>query len=186
MNKIDKILHYWFDHPNNETRDKLWWGKNPAADAHIKHTFGDDVTKVIAGDYDYWGNTANGRLALIILLDQMSRQIYRDDTRAFAQDPKALQLALQGIKLEQYQELEPIKRVFFYIPLEHSEDKQVQQYCVELYQALAEINPAFQIQLDFALRHKAIINQFGRFPHRNTILGRESTEHEVEFLQQSN
>ena len=186
MNKIDEILHYWFDHPSDAARNKLWWDKNTIVDIYITKMFGDDLGKAIKGEYDVWADTAEGRLALIILLDQFSRQIFRDDPRAFAQDQKALQLAVNGVELGQDSKLEDIQRLFFYMPFTHSESKQVQQRNIELFGALADANPSFNTQLDFALRHKAIIDQFGRYPHRNIILGRQSTDNEVEFLKQPN
>ena len=192
--KMQHILDFWFGEiaasGNVSNHYQMqWWKKDPAFDQDIHEQFSADIEKAMAGEYDNWCESAQGRLALIILLDQFSRNIYRDTPKAFMQDPKALQIALDGVAANQDRKLLPIQRVFFYMPLEHSEDKALQQQCVALFRDLdtkvAEDQKAlFNNFLDFAIKHQEIVERFERFPHRNTILGRESTDVEQAFLQQ--
>src|SRR5690606_32287203 len=131
--------------------------------------------------------TPQGRLALIILLDQFPRNMYRETPQAFAFDAKARALTLEGLQAGDDQALRPIERVFFYLPLEHAEDLALQHRCVELFETLAaslpeETRKSFDGFTDFARKHRVIVERFGRFPHRNAILGRESTDEEIAFL----
>ena len=128
-----------------------------------------------------WRENAEGRLAEIIILDQFSRNLYRDQAAAFAQDAQALTLAQEAIRLGLDQQLAPEQRSFLYMPFMHSESKLIHEEALKLFEALG--NP---INLDFEHRHKVIIDRFGRYPHRNAILGRESTPEEIEFLKQPN
>lgn len=162
-------------------------GKSEATDKEIRNRFLSYVVAAGAGELDEWRESASGRLALILLLDQFTRNIYRDTPEAFARDERARELCVSGLAEGADQALRPIERVFFYLPLEHSEDIEDQDRCVALFQQLAEDvpahwKPAFDGFIDFAIRHQAIIQQFGRFPHRNAILGRESTPEETGFL----
>jgi len=143
----------------------------------------------LAGELTSWGETPHGELARIILLDQFPRNIYREQPRAFAYDMQALSWTLEGLAKQSDQQLRPVERVFFYLPLEHAEDLGHQETSVKLFRELVEAVPQEQRNtfagfFDFAVRHHDIIDRFGRFPHRNVILGRESTSEEEEFLTQ--
>lgn len=189
-----QILSYWFgdvvDQPElMQQKLAFWYGKNDDVDNDIRQQFGEHVERASQGDYDDWQKTAEGRLALIILLDQFTRNIYRNTSEVYAADAKALQIAMQGIELGHDQQLQPIHRVFMYMPLEHAEDKLIQQRCVELFEQLANSVPDSQHKLylnflDYAIKHQEVVDRFGRFPHRNKLLNRQSTQQEQEFLQQ--
>lgn len=184
----EDVLEFWF--PADQTRaNQLWWGKQAQLDAEIRERFGATLAAAKAGQLDAWAERARGRLALIITIDQLSRNIYRDDPEAYAADPRARALTHAGLALGHDRELAPIERVFFYLPLEHSESLADQERCVELFrQLVVEVELAqrdgFTTFLDFAVRHRDIIARFGRFPHRNELLGRVSTPEELEFLTQ--
>lgn len=167
----------------------LWWGKSTATDQLIRERFGVLLNELTAGNHKGWLSSAQGRLAAILVVDQFSRNIYRDDARAFRADHLALQWCLDGINCGDDLSLRPIERVFFYLPLEHAESTQMQQLSLLNYQGLLAAVPSAQKQafsgyLDFAKQHAAVIEQFGRYPHRNTVLGRESTAEEIEYLRQ--
>jgi uncharacterized protein (DUF924 family) len=189
-------LEFWFgrdpgDATAAEQRSSLWWSKSPATDDEIRNRFEPLVLAAGAGDLDDWQTSIEGRLALILLTDQFPRNIYRDTPAAFQFDPMARKLCLEGLSSQADEKLRPIQRVFFYLPLEHSEDLAHQNQCVGLFRDLArsvpaELKPLFEGYVDFALRHQAIIERFGRFPHRNAILGRPSTPEEIDFLAQPN
>ena len=189
--RIEEILRYWFgDLPDAlafPDKGKIWFRGGEAVDQEIRKRFGQNVKRASRGGLDHWTDSPRGRLALIILLDQFSRNVYRDTPQAFAQDQKALQLALSGIEKGEDKELKPVEQSFFYMPLQHSEDLAIQKQSVKTYTELAEcVPPAIEFPmrnvLDYAVRHLKIIERFGRFPHRNKILGRESTPEETEFL----
>lgn len=189
MATLEDVLHFWFGQPGTEEatyakRRKLWFGKSDQTDQLIRDRFLDLHEQAAAGRLDAWQQTPQGCLALLILLDQFSRNLFRGQARAFAMDAQALALAKQVIAQGWDQELPPIQRIFIYLPLEHSEDLADQERSVQLSQTLSQIDPALADVADFALRHQVIIAEFGRFPHRNAILGRESTAAELAFLQQ--
>jgi len=197
MSNLSEVLDYWFgDEPDDlqviRQRGKRWFGKDERVDAEIGERFGamvEETGRIIrtaATDL----STAE-RLAKIILLDQFPRNIYRGEARSFAFDAAALSLTLAGLQLRQDQQLRFVERVFFYLPLEHSELLEHQDRSVALFQQLfAEVpegwKSTFQGFLDYAVRHQQIIARFGRFPHRNKILGRQSTAEETDFLAQPN
>jgi uncharacterized protein (DUF924 family) len=168
----------------------LWWGKSDATDALIRDRFGPLLAAADAGSLDNWTESADGRLALILVTDQFTRTIGRGTPAAFALDAQARTLCRAGIEQGHDQALLPIQRVFFYLPLEHSEHLDHQRWCVDLMKALVREaeEPAdrttFEGYVDFAEAHLRIIERFARFPHRNAILGRDSTREEIEFLQQ--
>src|SRR5262249_17283334 len=142
------------------------------------------------GELNHWKTYPRGNLSLIILYDQFPRNIYRGSAAAFADDQLALQLCLNGLAIAQDQELHPVERAFFYMPLEHAEDRALQEASVARFRRLAEFAPKssreiFESFHEFAVRHKEVIDRFGRFPHRNAALGRMSTQEETEFLKQS-
>jgi len=188
------VLDFWFgnvggDTATAEAQQKLWWSKNETVDAGIRNRFGALVDAAASGRHDDWATDPRGRLALILLFDQFPRNMYRDTPRAFAYDPLACKLALAGIASEADRELRAIERVFFYLPLEHSESPELQERCVALFTALAAGVPeaerkTFAGYVDYAVRHRDVIHRFGRFPHRNRILGRTSTPEEIDFLKQ--
>lgn len=170
-------------------RARLWWSKNPESDDEIRRRFESWVIKAGSGELDNWASNPQDRLALILLTDQFPRSIYRDLAKAFAFDSKALSLAHTGIDAGFDAALRPLEKVFFYLPLEHSESLADQKRSVSLFQKLVDDaspdqKPTFAEYLDFAARHRDIISRFGRFPHRNKALGRISTSEELSFLQQ--
>lgn len=191
------VLDYWFG-PENEdlkvinSRSKLWFGKDARIDQEIKQKFGALVERAVAEKLKAENFAAHlSHLAQIILIDQFSRNIYRDDSKAFAADPVALQMTLDGLEPGEDQLLRPVERLFYYLPLEHSENLIHQNRSVALFRQLQEDvpvdwQPAFAGFTDYAVRHQVIIERFGRFPHRNAILGRVSTAAELEFLRQPN
>ena len=165
------------------------WSKNPESDDEIRRRFESWVIKAGSGELDNWASNPQDRLALILLTDQFPRSIYRDLAKAFAFDSKALSLAHTGIDAGFDAALRPLEKVFFYLPLEHSESPADQKQSVSLFQKLVDDaspdqKPTFAEYLDFAARHRDIISRFGRFPHRNKALGRISTSEELSFLQQ--
>jgi len=191
---IDTILQFWFGSASDdmtiaEQNGSKWWKKDPAVDREIRDRFAGALDAATSGLLDDWLGTARGRLAMIILVDQFSRNIYRDSPRAYANDALALAWCKDGLASGVEGELRAIERVFLYLPLEHSESVEDQIRSVQLFGALARGVPAeqrklFDDYLNYAERHLDIVQQFGRFPHRNAILGRESTEAEIAFLQQ--
>lgn len=189
---IQEVLTYWFgdlqtadDYPQKQS--KLWFGGGAVVDQEIRDRFEHLVKAAINHELDDWKQSPRGRLGLIILIDQFSRNIYRGTPKAFAGDLLAQELALEGLFLQEDQKLFPIERVFFYLPFEHSEDLKIQKLSVSVFQELSISAPAsmasiFKSFVDYAFRHYEIIKRFGRFPHRNFIMGRESTLEEWEFL----
>ena len=191
---IDSILTFWFGHgvtakEISSDRASVWWGKNDAMDREIRTRFEPVTRAVFDGRLDHWRETPRGMLASIICCDQFPRNMYRGRAESFAFDPSALAMAEEMAATGAHRELQPVQRVFAYLPFEHSEDPAMQDKSMELYGALVEEagpdeREVFKLNLDFARRHQEIIERFGRFPHRNCILGRESTEEEAEFLTQ--
>ncbi|MET0691297.1 MAG: DUF924 family protein [Candidatus Binatia bacterium] len=189
---IECILDFWFgthldDAVIAKEQAELWWSKNRETDDKISRRFEASVRAAAAGELNAWRATARGRLAFIILTDQFPRNIYRDTARAFSCDSKALTWCLEGLHGRSDRELRPIERVFFYLPLEHAESREHQAKSVECLTELVASVPmeqrsTFEEYLNFAMRHRDIIDRFGRFPHRNNILGRESTAEELAFL----
>lgn len=190
----NELLEIWFGDEEDDLRAgerqaALWWGQSGETDDMLGARFGQAASAAAAGTLDHWTGSPQGRLALILLLDQLPRVIHRGMPGAFAQDEKARHLANLGLDSGADRLLRPIERVFLYMPFEHSEDRADQQRSLELFKALADEVPegwkkAFDGYVDFAIRHQRIIDRFGRFPHRNAILGRESTPEEVEFLKE--
>lgn len=191
---IDSILTFWFGHgvtarEISDERQAVWFGKNDDVDLEIRTRFEPATRAVFDGRLDHWRETPRGMLASIICCDQFPRNMYRGRAESFAFDTAALAMAEEMVAAGTHLELQPIQRVFAYLPFEHSEDLAMQDKSMELFGALAEqADPEdremFGINLDFARRHWEIIERFGRFPHRNAILGRESTDEEAEFLTQ--
>ena len=190
----DELLEFWFgdkvdDAEAGERQAALGWGQSAETDERLSGRFGQAASAAAAGILDHWSGSPQGRLALILLLDQLPRVIHRGAPGAFAEDEKARRVASKGIESGADRLLRPIERVFFYLPFEHSEDQADQQRSVEHYENLADEVPekwrkSFDFYLEFAVRHREIVDRFGRFPHRNAILGRESTSEELEFLKE--
>ncbi|MHB1691042.1 MAG: DUF924 family protein [Thiomonas sp.] len=193
--KAAELLRHWFGEAPHDVqatwtaRRALWFGKDAAVDADIRARFGALQLQAAAGALASWANSPRGALALLLLLDQCPRNLFRATPRAFATDPQALRQALAMVDAGDDARLWPIERVFVYLPLEHAEELAVQEQSVALFAALRDAAPQvnrarFEDFLDFAQRHHAIIARFGRFPHRNAILGRASSPEELVFLQQ--
>lgn len=189
---IRRVLDFWFsatelDAPQIDSRLERWFGTDPAFDERIRREFGDLVEQALAGGLDDWAQTTEGRLALILLLDQFPRNIYRGTATAFAGDKRALKLCVEGSMNNDYKSLTAIQRVFFFMPLQHAESAGVQDKSVRIYAALAEgvsdtLRETFLTFAQFAELHRDIVARFGRFPHRNRHLGRANTPEEEEFL----
>lgn len=190
--RVDAVLSFWFAEkefgaPQIDGRMDVWFGEDPVFDHEIEKEFGDDVELASSGALDHWAAEPRGRLALILLLDQFRRNIYRGTADAFAKDRAALKLCVEGAMEKKDQGLTPIERVFFYMPLQHAESRKVQAKSVQIYTRLAEaVSPTyretFETVVQFAELHRDIIECFGRFPHRNEVLGRENTPAEEEYL----
>jgi uncharacterized protein (DUF924 family) len=179
------ILQFWFD-PAHAAH---WFAADAGFDAQIRARFSGATKEAGQGHLDGWAESPDSWLALLILLDQFPRNLYRGDARAWAADVKAQRLALSGLDERFDQSLPPLKRVFAYLPLEHAEDIGLQQRSVALFEALhVAAAPAERARyadfLDYARRHREVIARFGRFPHRNAVLGRASTPEEISYLAQ--
>ncbi|MBX3607487.1 MAG: DUF924 domain-containing protein [Piscinibacter sp.] len=181
------VLDFWFGAPGTPAhgqRRPEWFRKDPAFDAAIAARFGPLIESALAGRLDTWATDAPSTLALIVVLDQFTRNCLRDTPRAFAGDRQALELARALVGRGADRELPTVQRTFAYLPFEHAEDLAAQREAVRLFEALAAEDPAEAGSLDYAIRHRDIVARFGRFPHRNAILGRASTPEEAEFLRQ--
>ena len=165
----------------------VWFGEDETFDREIREQFADEVEQASNGELDHWATHPRGRLALILLLDQFRRNIYRNTADAFSKDKLALKLCVEGAMEKKDEGLTPIQRVFFYMPLQHAESRKVQAKSVALFNRLAQaVSPTYRETFltiaQFAELHHDIIEQFGRFPHRNSLLGRENTPAENEYL----
>ena len=183
----DDVLDFWFGPRDGaaplQARD-AWFRKDPDFDRAIRGRFGAAVEDALAGGLQAWDASAEGALARILLLDQFTRNAYRDTPRAFAGDAAALACARALVEDWRDLPLVPMQRWFVYMPFEHAEDAAAQDESVRLFTALAQAAPGFEGALDYALRHRDVIRRYGRFPHRNAILGRESTAEERNYLSQ--
>ena len=172
-----EIIDFWF----SEETQPFWFAKSDAFDQTLHQRFAHTLDQAKHCELWTWRATAEGRLAEIIVLDQFSRNLYRDHAESFAQDALALALAQEAIQLNLDQQLSPEQRSFLYMPFMHSESKLIHEFALKLFQRLGN-----EINLSFEKKHKVIIDRFGRYPHRNTILGRVSTPEETEFLLEPN
>lgn len=175
MNTPTTILKFWFE----DIDRSLWFKKDADFDQLLHDRFGELHTQASLGELAAWRDSAHGRLAEIIVLDQFSRNLFRNSAKAFAQDGMALVLAQEAVRCGMDAELTAQERVFLYMPYMHSESLKVHGEAVALFTRLG-----IQGNLDFELKHKAIIERFGRYPHRNSVLRRESTPEELAFLSQ--
>ena len=173
----EEVITFWIE----ECTPVQWWKKDTVFDQLIKDRFSSALEQATTGELADWRMSGEGRLAEIIVLDQFSRNIYRDTAKAFAQDPQALTLAQEAIAHGANEELTGHKKAFLYMPFMHSESKIIHAIAQMLFS-----EEGMEGNLDFELQHKKIIDQFGRYPHRNKILGRVSTAEEIEFLQGPN
>lgn len=172
---MNDVLNFWFE----EITESQWWVKDEAFDQLIASRFSEIHSQANACELYSWRATAKGRLAEIIVLDQFSRNIFRDKSEAFASDALALALAQEAIAAKADAELSPVERSFLYMPFMHSESLVIHEIAIGLYES-----NGIASNYDFEIKHKAIIERFGRYPHRNRIVGRESTSEEIEFLTQ--
>lgn len=172
---MERVWKFWFE----ETEPRMWWAAEPAFDEQIRQRFAGLLQQASLGELQLWRTTAKGRLAEIIVLDQFSRNIYRNTPQAFAQDPMALVLAQEAVANGAHKELSTIECAFLLMPYMHSESKKIHLDAEVLFR---EFTPPDNYE--FELRHKSIVDRFGRYPHRNKTLGRASTAEEIEFLKQ--
>lgn len=178
---MDEVLEFWFADPAR------WWKKDPAFDAEIRDRFGALHAAIERDEHEAWRRTARGALAYVIVLDQFSRNMFRDTAGMFATDALALRAALTGIDAGMDKHLRLDERGMFYMPLMHSEELTIQERCIALFAALASevtgsARASMLSRVGFAERHRDIVKKFGRFPHRNALLGRASTPDELDFL----
>ena len=170
-----EIIKFWFE----EIDPVSWWKKDDAFDALLIERFSDVHSRATRCELYKWRRTPEGRLAEIIVLDQFSRNMFRNSAQAFAHDAMSLALSQEAIACGADQALTPVQRSFLYMPFMHSESLEIHEVAVELFR-----NNGIQSNLDFELSHKKIIEEFGRYPHRNKVLGRPSSTDEIEFLTQ--
>jgi len=185
----ERILSFWLGDSADETKERAsrWWKKDPTFDQQIRTEFEADLRRAIRGELDDWLEQPASCVAFVVLLDQFSRNMYRDTPEAFAQDERALAATLQGMERGFDAQLSPVERYFFCMPLMHAEDRATQRRSVETFEKLAkEKNTGFDGMLraaaDYARRHRDIVERFGRFPHRNNLLERTTTGDEAAFL----
>jgi len=186
VSEIDRVLTYWFGATPEErgAKQKLWFGGGPDVDAEIRGTFGDLVEQARAGKLEAWSATPRGALAWLILVDQFSRNIYRNQPESFSADHAAL--AWTRANLAKLETLSTIEQLFAYLPFEHAEDLDTQKVSVTRFTRLGLRDDGdlemMKLAVDSARKHLEVIARFGRFPHRNEILGRTSTAEETEYL----
>ncbi len=172
---FQSVLNFWFE----ELSSEQWYRNDPTLDSRIESRFGATHKAGITGELSRWRSSIDGRLAEIIVLDQFSRNLFRGRPEAFAADGMALVLAQEAIEHGKADELEPRRREFLYMPFMHSESPSIHNTAIELFS-----REDMDTNLDYEIRHKLIIDRFGRYPHRNAILGRKSTADEISFLKE--
>lgn len=190
MPRYTPILDFWFDGAVDDPAmaSRRWFGGGGSTDDMIRERFGDDVAIAVDGGHADWTSTAHGRLALILLLDQFTRNLYRGSARAYAGDARAAALCRAGLAADMDRELGLFERAFFLMPMQHSESRVDQDVSVQGFEALVTAAPArlrrpAQTFLAHAREHRDIVRRFGRFPHRNAVLGRTSTKAERIYLE---
>ncbi len=194
MSEPEDVLDFWFGELDergcaNPNQRQLWWSKSDAFDETVRAKFLGDYEAIVAGEREHWRGTPRSALAYIIVLDQFSRNMFRNTPKMYAADELAREVCWEGLDANFDEELDYDERVFFYMPLEHSEQLDDHQRCRDLFDGLRECAPESleadaDNYVDFARRHREIVERFGRYPHRNEILGRPSTDEEEEFLKQ--
>jgi uncharacterized protein (DUF924 family) len=177
----EDVLTFWFADGPARFRD-AWFDATPEFDADCAARFGDALRDARSGAFDHWAEEPRGALALVILLDQLSRNIHRGTKEAYAADPQALAVARAALARGLDAELGPVERVFLYLPFEHAEGLAEQEESVRLFEGLRGTFDSADTAIDAAHRHRDVIHRFGRFPHRNAILGRASTPEEQAFV----
>lgn len=190
MQQIKEVLSYWFggsDKIDFEERSKIWFMGGDAVDAEIRERFEGLVKQAAVGELEHWKETPEGRVAWTILLDQFTRNMYRDTYRMYGFDALALQSAREAIAMGQDRELPIMHRCFLYLPLEHAECLEAQDQSVSSFKSLLplagdDLKTAIEKMVEFAERHAVVVRRFGRYPHRNELLNRASTPEELEFL----
>jgi uncharacterized protein (DUF924 family) len=185
--RVREVLDFWFSAPGSPAYGQEraeWFRKSDAFDAEIAQRFGPLIEQALRDELHDWDAQPEGALARIVVLDQFTRNAFRDSPRAFAGDVLALAAARAMVASAQDMALLPVQRAFVYLPFEHAEDLAAQDEAVRLFTRLAAQTPALNGMLDYALRHRAVIARFGRFPHRNALLGRASTDEELAFLRE--
>lgn len=186
------ILEYWFGELDeygrtDESRFKLWFGKSEETDQYLTENYKDLLESAKRGELDSWKESAEGLVAFIVLLDQFSRNIYRDTAEMYAADEQVLSVAKRAVETGVDKEMPISHRVFTYLPFMHSENLEDQEQCIELFKGLQnevpeEVKKSIQGNIDYAIKHRDVVKGYGRFPHRNEILGRESIEEEKVYL----
>jgi uncharacterized protein (DUF924 family) len=183
--EADEVLAFWFgreDEPDYGEFREAWFRKDPEFDARITDQFAGLYEEAADGDLDGWRDDARSCLALVIVLDQFPRNMFRGDGRTHAADGAALEYSRYAVEHALDREIPAFQRMFLYMPFMHSENREDQRRSVELFGRLAE-RPGAPDLTSYAVGHMEIVERFGRFPHRNVILGRETTPEEAEFLQ---
>ncbi len=193
---IQNVLEFWFcnrelDSPQLDSRMDRWFGADDELDEKIRQEFGELIDQATAGQLDHWTQTPRGRLALIIILDQFRRNVYRGSAEAYAQDKLALKIAIEGTMASDHKQLDSVEQMFFFMPMQHSESLKIQEKSVGIFNALAETVPGtlhetFLAAAQFAELHRDIVAEFGRFPHRNAVLGRPNSSTEAAYLSSDN
>jgi len=182
-----RVLDFWFGPVGSAEygqQREVWFRKDTAVDTDIAHRFGSLIEAALAGGLRDWAGQAESALARIVLLDQFTRNVFRATPRAFAGDALALAAARAMVAAKQDEALLPVQRSFVYLPFEHAEDIAAQDESLRLFDALVRAAPELAGFRDYAQRHRDIVARFGRFPHRNAVLGRESTPEEIAFLRE--
>ena len=185
----EAVLDYWIGAldanglPAPHVR-RRWFQGGPAVDEEIGKRFGETLDDALAGRLEDWAGSPGGAVALVVVLDQFSRNVHRGNAAAFAGDERALALARSAVESGSHERVEPALRYFLYMPFEHAEDRDMQQWAVDLFGELASASSEalFAGGVDYARRHQRVIERFGRFPARNAVLGRVSTASEIEYL----
>ncbi len=173
--KIQEILSFWFE----EVTSKQKFVKDPEFDALVSEKFKDVYWEIVRGETKDWRKTPEGRLAEVIVLDQFARNMFRDEAQCFSGDVLALKLAKEAVSVGDDKKVLEEQRVFFYMPYMHSESKEIHKKALKIFTEYGNEN-----NLKYEISHKKIIDRFGRYPHRNELLGRESTPEEIEFLKE--
>ncbi|GAA3932973.1 DUF924 family protein [Litoribacillus peritrichatus] len=192
MSPMKQVINYWFgtldeDGFAHQEEKQKWWSASDEIDLEISHKFGDLVKQALNHQLKDWRESTTGKLASIILLDQFTRNIYRGTEQAFSGDNKALKICKMGLSSGEDLDLTAEQQVFFYMPLEHSEDLEDQELCIRLLEGLKKRSPHHKEEtidgyIRFAKHHRDIIAEFGRFPHRNKVLQRKNTPEEERYL----
>jgi uncharacterized protein (DUF924 family) len=181
----EAVLDFWFGAPDSAgfgSARKAWFAKDDAFDASVRDRFGALIERALRGELEDWAGSPRSALAQVLLLDQLTRNAFRGTARSFAGDARALAAASRMVGARQDEALPPFMRAFVYMPFEHAEGLAMQDEAIRLFTRLVSEAPEHADMLDYAHRHRAVIERFGRFPHRNDILGRRATAEEIEFV----